>query len=226
MLSACFFVPVSASASISESELKNNVKPFSSTVGCLKKSNMLPTTERWARIGPTRKSWLIHVPRAGLCLSAFVIVINYGNDILLGLPKEHEAWPKAGGLPKFHSKQLEVKGEFLLPATHLLMEESPDHAARRIAREWVGYKNAKPSFKEVQSHLRPSELWRTELGDKHGVNHWDICFIYSMQVDDLPSRINPWWREMRFVSPSQISKLNIGRGHKDVLKEAGYISRI
>jgi hypothetical protein len=188
------------------------------------KSIMLPVTERWARIGPTKKSWLIHVPKAGLCLSSFVVVTNPEDDILLGRPREHEAWPKAGGLPKFHSKQLEKEEEFLLPATHLLMEESPDHAATRIARDWVGYLDAKPSFREVQSHLRPSELWRTR-DKKHGSNHWDICFVYSMQANDLPSGIKPWWREMRFVPSSQISKLKLGRGYKDVLKQAGFLRR-
>jgi hypothetical protein len=187
---------------------------------------MLPITERWARIGPTKKSWLIHVPKAGLCLSTFLVITNSSNNILLGRPKEHEAWPKAGGLPKFHSRQLEKEGEFILPATHLLMEESPDHAARRIARKWVGYSDAKPSFREVQSHLRPSDLWKAELGDKHGLNHWDICFVYSMQAKELPSKINPWWSEMRFVPSSQISTLNIGRGHKDVLKRAGFLQKV
>ncbi len=186
---------------------------------------MLPIEERWARIGPTKESWLIHVPKAGLCLSAFVVVIDYNNKILLGQPKEHEAWPIAGGLPKFHSKQLEKEGVFILPATHLLMEESPDHAARRITRKWVGYTDAEPSFREVQSHLRPSALWKSYLGEKRGLNHWDICFVYSMQARELPSKIKPWWSEMRFVPSSQISKLNIGRGHKDVLKEAGFLSR-
>jgi hypothetical protein len=103
------------------------------------------------------------------------------------------------------------------------MEESPDHAARRIAREWVGYRFAKPSFGEVQSHLRPSALWRIELRDKHGSNHWDICFLYSMQVEDLPPKVKPLLSEMRFVPSSQISKLNIGRGQEDVLRQAGFL---
>lgn len=120
---------------------------------------MLPQEERWARIGPTKKSWLTHIPKAGLCLSAFVVITNLENEILVGLPRDHKAWPDAGGLPRRHAKGLEKRKGFLLPATHLLMEESPDIASVRIAQKWTGYSNAKPSFVMVQSNLRPSTLW-------------------------------------------------------------------
>ena len=97
-------------------------------------SRGLPVAQRWARIGPRDPSWLIHIPQAGLCLSAFV-VIRKGNKILLGRPHAHNAWPENGGFPKRHAGEIERKGSWLLPATHLLMEEKPDHAAKRIANQ-------------------------------------------------------------------------------------------
>jgi hypothetical protein len=183
---------------------------------------VLPQEERWARIGPTKKSWLTHIPKAGLCLSAFVIITNRENEILVGLPRDHKAWPEAGGFPRRHARNLEKRGELLLPATHLLMEESPERAAVRIAQRWTGYPNAKPSFVMAQSHLRPSKLWNK--GKKNTrLNHWDICFVYSMRVDQLPRKIRPWWTEMRFENPKKIQRTNLGRGHKDVLREAGFL---
>jgi ADP-ribose pyrophosphatase YjhB (NUDIX family) len=185
--------------------------------------DMLPVNERWARIGPTNKAWMIHVPKAGLCLSAFVVITGPENCILIGLPKKHKAWPEQGGLPLMHAEELEREGMYLLPATHLMMEESPDKAAMRIAREWVGYAKAKPSFLMVQSHTRPSSLWKGESIYRPGLNHWDICFVYSMRVDGLPPKVKPWWKEMKFVSPSEIKEL--GRGHLDILEESGFVKK-
>jgi ADP-ribose pyrophosphatase YjhB (NUDIX family) len=114
-----------------------------------------PLTKRWAPIGPHDSSWMIHVPKAGLCLSAFV-VIRKANSILLGRPHAHTAWPEMGGFPMRHAAAIKKDGSWLLPATHLLMEEAPDHAARRIANQWAGVRG-RPKFVMVQSHLRPSK---------------------------------------------------------------------
>ena len=114
---------------------------------------MRPVDVRWARIGSRNPSWMTHTPRAGLCLSVF-IVARKGDSILLGRPRAHDAWPEKGGFPKRNAAEIEKEGAWLLPATHLLMEESPDHAASRVAHEWAGLKG-KPRFVMVQSHVRP-----------------------------------------------------------------------
>ena len=174
-----------------------------------------PVTKRWARIGPRDPSWLRHVPAAGLCLSSFVI-IRKDDSILLGRPRATDSWSEKGGYPTHHAAELERNGSWLLPATHLLMEESPDHAARRIANQWAGVKG-RPKFLMVQSHLRPSgrKSQRTR-----GSNHWDICFVYKLETRGAP-RSKPWWSETRFFSRSEIRRLKLGRGHKDVLNAAG-----
>src|SRR5579875_2273273 len=146
--------------------------------------DMLSLYQRWARIGPTNRSWLIHTPKAGLCLSTFVIVIDPENRILIGLPKKHGAWPEQGGLPLMHAAELEKEKKYLLPATHLMKEES------------------------IYSP---------------GANHWDICFVYTMHASSLPSQIKPWWKEMKFILPSEIREL--GRGHLDILEEGGFLKR-
>ena len=178
-----------------------------------------PVTKRWARIGPRDSSWLRHVPAAGLCLSSFVIV-RKGDYILLGLPHANNSWPEKGGYPTRHAVELEKNGSWLLPATHLLMEESPDRAARRIANEWAGV-TGEPTFLMVQSHLRSSSV-RKSRRKSRGSNHWDICFVYELETRTTP-RSKPWWSETRFFSRTKIRKLRLGRGHKDILSVAGYL---
>lgn len=184
-------------------------------------------TERWARIGPRDPSWLIHVPSTGLCLSAFVIIRKRGS-ILLGRPHAHDSWPEKGGFPKRHAARIEKDGLWLLPATHLLMEEAPDRAARRIANQWAGVKGV-PKFVMVQSHLRLPRQPRSVLRSKKQsqrkrtrLHHWDICFVYELKAGTNP-KPKPWWLETRFISPPKIRGMPLGRGHKDILKAAGYL---
>jgi len=175
-----------------------------------------PVRKRWARFGPDNPRRLVHAPEAGVCLSAF-LVARRGNSILIGRPHAHNAWPEKGGYPKWQASELERQGVWLLPATHLLIGESPDQAAKRIAREWAGLKGA-TRFVMVQSHLRPIRLWNPRLKG----NHWDICFVYELRPRG-PIHFGPWWSEMRFTPISAIRNIRFGRGHRDVLKEAGYI---
>jgi len=110
----------------------------------------------------------------------------------------------------------------LLPATHLLMEEPPDNAARRIAHQWAGLTGT-PRFVMVQSHVRPQTPGRPgykRSGRK--LRHWDICFVYEMRIGRLP-KIRPWWSEMRFLPTAKVRKMKLARGHRDVLERAGYI---
>ena len=175
-----------------------------------------PATKRWARLGPNDAKWLNHVPEAGVCISAFIIA-RKGNSILLARPRGVDAWSEKGGFPTWRALQLEKEKAWLLPATHLLMEESPDKAAERIAHEWAGIKG-KPRFMMFQSHTRPSIVGNR----KPRARHWDLCFVYELKARALP-RLKPWWLEMRFVKPSEIRHMNLGRGHKDILHEAGFV---
>lgn len=176
----------------------------------------LPATERWARLGPNNPRRLMHALETSLCLSAFVVA-RRGDSILLGRPCEHDAWPEKGGYPKWQALELEKEGVWLLPATHLIMEESPDQAAKRIAHEWAGLGGI-PRFVMVQSHLRPLRLWNPKLK----WNHWDICFVYELHPKGSV-RPKPWWSELQFIPLSKIRAIKFGRGHRDVLEEAGYL---
>jgi ADP-ribose pyrophosphatase YjhB (NUDIX family) len=177
---------------------------------------MRPVTRRWARLGRRNPRSLIHPSDAGVCLSAFIIA-KRGRKVLMGKVRGTRDWPERGGYSRHRAIELEREGAWLLPATHLMMEEHPDHAAKRITRKWAGLRGI-PKFVMVQSHIRPASLWRK--GAKG--NHWDLCFVYVLKALGVP-RTGAWWSESRFVSLSELRKLNIGRGHLDILKEAGYV---
>lgn len=175
---------------------------------------MAPVGRRWARLGPKNAATLFHTPEEGVCISAFVVA-RRGSGILMGRPRASHAWPERGGYPRPRAKDLEDDGSWILPATHLKMEESPDAAARRIVREWAGLRGT-PRFVEVQSHVRRDP--RAKSG------HWDLCFVYELRPSGRPSP-RPWWSEMRYIPPSEIRRLKVGRGHRDVLEEGGYLAR-
>src|SRR5881398_2214907 len=122
---------------------------------------MRPPETRWARIGPKNPATLFHTPDAGICLSAFVVA-HRGRTVLLGRPRGGPAWPQKGGYPEAQARELEEEGAWLLPATHLIIEESPDHAALRITRDFAGLPGI-PRFVMVQSHLRPARLWNPKM---------------------------------------------------------------
>lgn len=169
--------------------------------------------QHWAQFGPNNPPWFAHMPQAGVCISVFIIARRRGS-ILLGRPRSNDAWPTKGGYPKSGALKLERDGSWLLPATHFLVEDSPDEAAHRVTREWAGLKQ-NPRFVQTQSHLRPR---------KRG-NHWDLCFIYEVSARNPPEP-KPWWSEMRFASPSEIRRMNLGRDHRDILEKGGYIKPI
>jgi len=173
-------------------------------------------SERWACIGPRNPRPLVHTPKAGVCLSTFVIA-KQRNSILLFRPRAHDAWETKGAFPKGWAAELAKEGAWLLPATHLLMGESPDHAARRIVREWAGLKGT-PRFLMVQSHTRRGGFLNKKLKGKH----WDICFVYELTAGTGP-KAKPWWSEAHYFPIPKISRMHLGRGHLDILKEAGMI---
>jgi len=177
---------------------------------------MLPVTSRWARFGPTNRSWFIHVPRGGFCVSAFVVVRNRRGDVLLGRPTLHRDWPEEGCLPVWRVREEVRAGSWILPASHFLMDESPDHASVRISRKWAGLPGVKPRLVVVESHLFPTDMWAGTGPRRRRINHWALCFIFEVRTDRVPKK-GPWWAELRFVPLSELSSIRIGRSHDDII---------
>jgi hypothetical protein len=53
--------------------------------------------------------------------------------------------------------------------------------------------------------------------------HWDICFVYDLEVKKMPQKNKPWWKELRLFPKKEIPRMKIGRGHLDILSEGRYL---
>jgi ADP-ribose pyrophosphatase YjhB (NUDIX family) len=177
---------------------------------------MLPLTERYARFGPPYRRMYIHVPRGGVCLSAFVVVRDRQGRILFGRPRAHSAWPERGCLPLWRVREIRKNGEWILPASHLLMGEAPDAAAKRIARIWLGLPGAKPLLAAIDSSGFPTGGRSGSGRSRRREFHWTLCFVYQLRIERLP-KAPPPWEELRFFPKGDIRRLTIGRMHRDLL---------
>jgi ADP-ribose pyrophosphatase YjhB (NUDIX family) len=175
-----------------------------------------PVTRRWARFGREDRHWFVHVPEGGFCLSAFVIVHDRRGRVLLGLPREHRSWPERGCVPLWRVRQFVAEGSWILPSSHFLMDESPDAAARRVARDWAGIARASPNLVVVTSELMPTGRNVRIGGARRRVPHWALCLTYELAATRV-ERTPPGWQELRFMSPKELAATTIGRGHADLL---------
>lgn len=180
---------------------------------------MRPVTERWARMGPNDAQWFQHVPKGGVCLSAFLVVRNRKGDVLLGRPRRHRAWPERGCLPYWRLEPLMETNSWVLPASHLLMEEHPEQAAARVARVWARLPRVAPRLIALDSSRMPTGRSVGRGRGRRPLYHWAVGFVYEVRTDRSPLPA-PWWREIRFVPVNQLRRLRIGRSHRDLLRYA------
>jgi len=144
------------------------------------------------------------VPQEGCCLSSFVLALR-DNAILLGRVSDAELWGEKWALPTWNPPRWRDK--LLLPAAHLLIREHPDQAANRILEEMLNAGSFTVKFRGIQNHVEDS-------------GHWDVCFVYEADIrGDV--RKPPWFSELRYFSPEDITSNSIGRGHADIMREAG-----
>ena len=177
----------------------------------------LPLARRWARFGPSDPRWLTHVPEDGCCLSAFLFVRDAAGGVVLGRPRPHPDWPEKGCVPLWRLREVAGHGEWTLPASHLLMDEAPDAAARRIARAWAGLGGARPRLLAATTELLPTGRFRRDRGRRVPRYHWALCFLYETPARRIV-HVPPGWAELRSFSPTELRRLRIGRGHRDLLK--------
>lgn len=177
-----------------------------------------PVTQRWARFGPRDPRWFAHIPTEGVCISAFVFVRNRSQEVLLGRPRPHRNWPEKGCVPLWRLLEVAGHGEWTIPASHFLMEEDPEAAARRVADVWAGLPKMQPSLVTVSSE-RMAAGGATRRGRKNPPrNHWALCFLYELRTDMAPER-RPGWSELRFFTLREARATPIGRGHGDLLRK-------
>ena len=155
------------------------------------------------------------IPEAGICLSAFVILCKQGspNEVVMGHLNPEADWQHIGALDRERAER-NSKG-WMLPSSHLLLEESPEEAARRILKEQVGVENQEVTKPEVFSEAYSSgKVW-----DRTPLKHWDLEFIFQCEIANI--KPHPAWRDLAFVDLRKIKKEEMARFHEDILAHAG-----
>ncbi len=155
------------------------------------------------------------VPEGGLCLSAFLVLAENGQPqrVLMGHLNPAAPWDHIGALDASRTA-VHSKG-WMLPSSHLLVNESPDDAAHRIAAEQLGRRDLSFADPRVVSEVYTPKRFPDI------VRHWDLEFIFR---GTWPAGAPPQaaaWTELRFVDLATTPKSAIARSHEDVLESAG-----
>jgi len=178
------------------------------------------TSRRFARYRPTEGEVggrrFSSVPRAGLCLSVFVLVGDPKNPnlVVLGRPAPSAPWTELGSLGSVALEALHER--WVLPASHLVEFEAPRAAAERVVREQLGLDHLELRGPDVHSEAYPYPD-SLESG-----NHWDLDFLFRADWPHGHELRSPAFKELRLIDTRTIGATNLGRGHGDILILAGY----
>src|SRR5579871_1933995 len=158
---------------------------------------------------------LKEIPPGGMCLSAFLVVSDRENksNVLMGRIDPSAPWDHVGALDPTRV-EVHSKG-WMLPSSHLIVHESPQDAARRIAVEQLDLGKIEISEPKIVSEVYPPKNF-PELGE-----HWDLEFIFSRVIPNMGKR-SVAFRELRFIIPEETKRSEISRSHDDVLTSLGY----
>ncbi len=155
------------------------------------------------------------VPEGGLCLSAFLVLNEPGHPdhVLMGHLDPAAPWDHIGALDASRTA-VHSKG-WMLPSSHLLVNESPDEAARRIAAEQLERDDVTFSEPRVVSEVYTPKRF------PNVARHWDLEFIFRgiWPADARPHAAA--WTDLRFVDLATTPKSAIARSHEDILESAG-----
>ncbi len=159
------------------------------------------------------------VPEGGLCLSAFLVLTEKGHPdrVLLGHLDPAAPWDHIGALDPSRTA-VHSKG-WMLPSSHLIVHESPDEAARRIAVEQLGRDDIAFGDAKVVSEIYTPRRFPDVA------RHWDLEFLFRAEWPDRTAPRSPAWSELRFVEIAATPKADIARSHEDVLASAGFTLR-
>lgn len=159
------------------------------------------------------------VPENGMCLSVFLVLRPQGEDrrVLFGRLDPSARWDEIGALGR--ARVASISERWMLPASHLLLFESPEEAGRRVAREQLGLELT--TFEGSSVH---SEAYRRP-GVTTGDPHWDLHFVYRARWPKSGPPRAPAFRELAFLDLDRLSREEIARGHGDVLDLVGLSPR-
>ncbi len=158
------------------------------------------------------------VPSDGMCLSAFLILTAPDDPkrALVGHIAPGPEWEELGGLDP--ARAARVGERWMLPATQLLLFESPSEAAHRVGRELLGLELTGLSGPQVFS-----ETYRRPDSTAEDL-HWDLHFLFTGPGPRRPPT-HRLWRELSYVPVGATRRGEFARGHGDVLELAGLAPR-
>ena len=150
-----------------------------------------------------------------MCLSAFLVLRPPGEErkVLMGRIDPNAPWSWIGALDP--TRVTGIGEGWMLPSSHLLLFESPEGAARRIAREQLESDLPPLEGTAFFSDAYPSRAHPT------GDPHWDLHFVFRGRwPSENPPRAFPW-KELAFVDLDHLRREEIARSQGDVLELAG-----
>jgi ADP-ribose pyrophosphatase YjhB (NUDIX family) len=103
----------------------------------------------------------------------------------------------------------------MLPSSHLIVKESPQEAARRIAREQLDLPDLAVGEPKVVSEVYAPRRFPENPA------HWDLEFIFRGEVGTHEVRKARAWNDLQFVDLDVTPKSEIARSHEDILESAG-----
>ena len=155
------------------------------------------------------------IPAGGLCLSAFLVISRQNSqNVLMGRLNPDAAWDHLGALDQSRI-EAHSKG-WMLPSSHLMMDESPQAASRRIIKEQL---ELDESSINLHDPIVISEVY-TPKRFPDLPNHWDIEFIFRGECNILPK--SAAWSELRYIQVSKTSRQEMARSHEDIVESAGF----
>jgi len=179
----------------------------------------MTTDRRFARFSKspdTAAFSITEIPAGAFCLSAFLIITESGDPrkVLMGCMNPRAPWDHIGALDP---ARVEVHSRgWMLPSSHLIFQESPGDAARRIAREQLELPDLPLSEPKVVSEAYTPRRF------PDAAKHWDLEFLFHGELPANQVHRSVAWRELAFVDVRHTGKSEIARSHEDILESAGF----
>lgn len=126
-------------------------------------------------------------PPTSLCLRCFLV--SEGEEgLLVGRVKRAAEWQDLEIAHGFDA--LLESGQWVLPASHLLVGETPAAAARRIATQQLGATSHALKEASAFSHI-------SEQPGHASPPRWNLCFVFEAQVQLAGTP--PWFDELKRI---------------------------
>jgi hypothetical protein len=151
----------------------------------------------------------------GLCLSSFLVLTDAAEpyQVLVGKINPTGPWDHLAGLEP-ERVRLHMGG-WILPASQLLLRESPDEAAHRLLAEMLGGIDPTLEAPRVMSEVYAPRLYPDAR------QHWDLSFLYLGRWDGPAPQLPNIWHDLRFVDVRETPRSAFARSHDEVLDSVG-----